>query len=145
MAFADGFIHPPDDIGVFGKITVEQPRIFAFGVAVIDIVKVACRAALIADSFGRATETSNVPGILVKRSGAFDPSVDVQTGVKTKSIMVIPLATPDGEFGALTAINSATSDGFVARDLERYSEFAEQIAARLSSFGFGMKDVGPVR
>jgi GAF domain-containing protein len=80
-----------------------------------------------------------------ERSGAFDPSVDVQTGVKTKSIMVIPLATPDGEFGALTAINSATSDGFVARDLERYSEFAEQIAARLSSLGFGMKDVGPVR
>jgi GAF domain-containing protein len=78
-------------------------------------------------------------------SATFDPSVDGQTGVKTKSIMVIPLVTPEQEFGALTAINSTASAGFATEDLERYSEFAEQIAGRLSKLGFETKDVGAVK
>lgn len=69
------------------------------------------------------------------RSATFDPSVDAQTGVSTKSIMVVPLVTPEDEFGALTAINSAAGAGFNAEDLERYSEFAERIAERLSQLG----------
>jgi GAF domain-containing protein len=80
-----------------------------------------------------------------QRSTAFDPSVDAKTGVNTKSIMVIPLVTPEREFGALTAINSAANIGFVAHDLERYSDFAEQIASRLSHLGLGIKDVGAVK
>ena len=80
-----------------------------------------------------------------ERSGAFDPSVDVQTGVSTKSIMVVPLTTPEREFGALTAINSSAGAGFVARDLENYSAFAERIASRLAELGLGIKDAGAVR
>lgn len=80
-----------------------------------------------------------------ERSSAFDPSVDVETGVHTKSIMVIPLVTPAQEFGALTAINSSASVGFEAPDLERYSEFAEQIASRLSNLGLKMNDAGTVK
>jgi GAF domain-containing protein len=79
------------------------------------------------------------------RSTAFDPSVDTKTGMKTESIMVIPLVTPEQEFGALTAVNSTASGGFAAQDLERFSEFAEQIAGRLSKIGFEQRDVGAVR
>jgi GAF domain-containing protein len=78
-------------------------------------------------------------------STTFDPSADTQTGVKTKSIMVVPLVTPEQEFGALTAINSTASAGFGTQDLERYSEFAEQIAGRLSNLVFETNDVGTVR
>ena len=80
-----------------------------------------------------------------EQSTAFDPTVDAKTGVKTKSIMVVPLVTPERELGALTAINSAAGTGFVADDLERYSDFAEEIASRLSHLGLGIKDVGAVR
>ena len=73
-------------------------------------------------------------------STTFDPTIDTQTGTKTKSIMVVPLVTPEQEFGALTAINSTISGGFVTQDLERYTEFAEQIASRLSTLGFEAKD-----
>jgi len=78
-------------------------------------------------------------------SPAFDPSVDAETGLKTASIMVIPLVTPEQEFGALTAINSTAISGFGTQDLERFSEFAEQIARRLSNLGFEVNDVGSVR
>lgn len=80
-----------------------------------------------------------------ERNITFDPSVDSQTGVKTKSIMVIPLVTPEHEFGALTAINSTASVGFATEDLERYSEFAEQIASRLSNLVVETKDVGTAK
>ena len=75
------------------------------------------------------------------QSSAFDPSVDAQTGFTTKSIMVIPLVTPQQEFGALTAINSTAHSGFARQDLERYSEFAEQISGRLSNLGLETNDV----
>lgn len=78
------------------------------------------------------------------RSTAFDPSVDAKTGTKTKSIMVIPLVTPQQEFGALTAINSTASAGFVPHDLEQFSEFAEKIAERLSKLPFDTPNVGTV-
>jgi len=78
-------------------------------------------------------------------SSAFDPSVDAETGLKTESIMVVPLVTPEQEFGALTAINSTAISGFGTHDLERYSEFAEQIARRLSNLGFETKDAGSFR
>ena len=79
------------------------------------------------------------------KSPAFDPSVDAQTGVKTESIMVIPITTPKEELGALTAVNSTVATGFSGHDLERYSEFAEQIASRLSGLGFGKKDAGTIK
>ncbi len=78
------------------------------------------------------------------QSAAFDPSVDSETGVRTKSIMAIPLVTPEEEFGALTAINAARGEGFAVSDLERYSEFAERIAHRLSELGIKMTDVRAV-
>lgn len=77
-----------------------------------------------------------------QRSAAFDDTVDERTGVTTKAIMVIPLVTPHDEFGALTAINSTTASGFTADDLERYSDFAEQICDRLTALDLGMGNVG---
>lgn len=79
------------------------------------------------------------------RDASFDPSVDAKTGMKTQSIMVIPLVDPDEEFGALTAVNSTASTGFTTEDLERYSDFAEQISNHLSEIGFHANDVGAAR
>jgi sigma-B regulation protein RsbU (phosphoserine phosphatase) len=73
---------------------------------------------------------------------SFDPSVDRETGVTTKSLMVVPLSTPAQEFGALTAINSDKPGGFSADDLENYTAHAETIAQRLMELDLGMDDVG---
>ena len=70
-----------------------------------------------------------------ERNTAWDPSVDAKTGVKTNSMMVVPLGTPTRKIGALTAINSGASAGFSGQDLECYGQFAQQIASRLSSLG----------
>jgi GAF domain-containing protein len=67
----------------------------------------------------------------VARDRAFDPTVQERTKVRTRSIMVVPLVSPCGEFGALTAINSRQPGGFSAEDLARYGEAARRITARL--------------
>jgi len=67
----------------------------------------------------------------VTRDAAFDPTVQERTRVRTKSIMVVPLVSPCGEFGALTAINSRQAGGFSAEDLARYGEAARHITERL--------------
>lgn len=63
---------------------------------------------------------------------SFDPSVDRRTGVKTKSILVVPLVSPNDEFGVLTAINSRREGGFSHQDLETYGEAARDITERLA-------------
>lgn len=80
----------------------------------------------------------NDPG----KNSAFDPTVDAAAGTVTKSIMVVPLATPEAEFGALAAINSQEPGGFNSENLERFSDFAEQISARLTELDLGMGDGG---
>src|SRR5688572_9102565 len=67
----------------------------------------------------------------VARDSAFDPTVQEHTKVRTHSIMVVPLVSPCGEFGALTAINSRQPGGFTAEDLARYGEAARRITERL--------------
>jgi GAF domain-containing protein len=67
------------------------------------------------------------------RDGSFDPTVQERTGVKTSSVMAVPLVSPQGEFGALTAVNSRRPGGFSGDDLARYSEAAGRITARLAS------------
>ena len=61
----------------------------------------------------------------------FDPSVDQKTHVRTKSIMVVPLLDAGRLLGAVTAINSTAPGEFTPQDLQRYSEFAAQVTARL--------------
>ncbi|MFZ4766578.1 MAG: hypothetical protein ACOYMN_16625, partial [Roseimicrobium sp.] len=68
--------------------------------------------------------------------------VDGATGVTTQSLMVVPLTTPQQEFGALTAINSRNAGGFSTNDLENYTASAESIAQRLTELDLGMDDVG---
>ncbi len=65
--------------------------------------------------------------------GSFDPTVQERTGVITSSVMAVPLVSPDGEFGALTAVNSRRPGGFSGEDLARYSEAAGRITARLAA------------
>ena len=64
-----------------------------------------------------------------------DPShysgVDELTQTTTKSEMVMPLASPEDEFGVMTAINSNSPGGFSTADLEIYGAAAEKITARL--------------
>ena len=64
-----------------------------------------------------------------------DPShysgVDEKTQTTTQSEMVMPLASPEDEFGVMTAINSKSPDGFTTKDLEIYDEAAATITARL--------------
>jgi len=61
----------------------------------------------------------------------FDDTVDKKLGARTESIMVVPLASPEREYGALTAINTVRKEGFTAADLERYLDAAEEITLRL--------------
>jgi len=65
--------------------------------------------------------------------GSFDPSVQERTGVRTASVMAVPLVSPAGEFGALTAVNSRRPGGFSGDDLTRYCEAAGRITARLTA------------
>lgn len=64
---------------------------------------------------------------------SFDPTVDRRTGVKTKSILVVPLVSPTDEFGVLTAINSRREGGFIHQDLKTYGEAARDITEHLAS------------
>lgn len=74
----------------------------------------------------------------------FSKTIDSQSGVTTKSILVIPLVTPEQEFGAFTAINSRDQDGFGREDLEIYSRYAEQVCHRLVELDLGMDHVGAI-
>ena len=67
----------------------------------------------------------------VTRDASFDPTVQERTKVRTRSIMVVPLVAPCGEFGALTALNARRQDGFSAEDLACYTEAACRITERL--------------
>lgn len=67
----------------------------------------------------------------VTHDNSFDPTVQDLTKVRTRSIMVVPLVAPCGEYGALTALNSRRPEGFSADDLARYSEAACRITERL--------------
>jgi GAF domain-containing protein len=68
-----------------------------------------------------------------EHDGSFDPTVQERTGVKTSSVMAVPLVSPQGEFGALTAVNSLRPGGFSGDDLLRYSEAAGRITTRLAA------------
>ncbi|MEP6810621.1 MAG: GAF domain-containing protein, partial [Chthoniobacterales bacterium] len=68
----------------------------------------------------------------VQDDDAFDPIVDSKTGVRTNSIMVVPLLRSDLALGAVTAINSASASGFAQEDLECYMELAQQVVQRLA-------------
>ena len=70
-----------------------------------------------------------------EQEGAFDPSVDARTGVRTKSIMVVPLLRSARAIGALTAINSTAPAGFSENDLKSYTQSAEEITRRLAQLG----------
>ena len=63
-------------------------------------------------------------------------AVDDMTTVQTKSIMVVPLVSPEAEFGALTAINSKAATGFSSADLQSFCEASEGVLARLVELGF---------
>jgi GAF domain-containing protein len=74
----------------------------------------------------------------VERDPAFDPGVQERTQVRTRSIMVVPLVSPDQEFGALTAVNSHRADGFTSSDLEAYGEAARRITERLAALNLSL-------
>lgn len=77
--------------------------------------------------------TSQQPMIVndTEEEAAFDPSVDQKTQIRTKSIMVVPLLEAGRALGAITAINSTAPEEFTSQDLQRYSEFAAVVIARL--------------
>jgi|GEM_PF-1584818 len=73
----------------------------------------------------------------VSQDAAFDASVDDQSNVRTESIIVIPLVSPDAEFGVLTGINS-TKGAFSHPDMEVYSKAATGIIARLTELNLSL-------
>jgi len=73
----------------------------------------------------------------VSRDASFDPTVQERSGVSTRSIMVVPLVSPEAEFGALTAIN-AESGAFSNLDLESFSEKAGRIVTRLAELNLSL-------
>jgi adenylate cyclase len=83
----------------------------------------------------------------VTRDQSFDPTVQQRTGVTTHSIMVVPLSTPESEFGALTAINSRREGGFSAEDLAQGGETARRITERLVELNVQVptEDAGPAQ
>jgi len=80
----------------------------------------------------------------VKEDPKFQHDVDLKSGVVTKSILVMPLVTPQQQFGALTAINSEVEGGFGREDMETYAQFAERICRRLAELDLGMEHVGAI-
>ncbi len=73
----------------------------------------------------------------VSQDASFDPTVQERSEVTTRSIMVVPLVSPEAEFGALTAINSA-SGAFSNRDLEVFCEAARRIIDRLGELNLSL-------
>ena len=69
----------------------------------------------------------------VEHDPVFDRTVQERTRVVTRSLMVVPLVSPVGEFGALTAVNSNRPNGFNTDDLIGYGEAARRIVGRLMS------------
>lgn len=68
--------------------------------------------------------------------------VDTLTTVQTNSIMVVPLVSPEAEFGALTAINSKGPGGFSTGDLQGYCGASERIIGRLVELNFDPEPEG---
>lgn len=68
----------------------------------------------------------------VKSDPTHDHSVDATVGSHTQSEMVVPLSTPEKEYGVLTAINAANPSGFSMRDLDALTTAAATITAQLA-------------
>jgi GAF domain-containing protein len=77
---------------------------------------------------------------MIVNDAASDPrhsqAVDALTTVQTKSIMVVPLASPEAEYGAMTAINSSALGGFSTDDMKAYCEASVKIIGRLVELNF---------
>ena len=78
----------------------------------------------------------------VRRSDSFYPGTDARSGTTTESILVVPLSTPECEYGAITAINSKSQAGFAAAELEIYERVAGRICERLAALEAGTTDAG---
>jgi putative methionine-R-sulfoxide reductase with GAF domain len=61
--------------------------------------------------------------------------IDRITGMVTRSMMAVPLSSPAGDFGALTAVNARVEEGFTRADLERFEQAARRIVERLEEMG----------
>lgn len=68
----------------------------------------------------------------VKSDPTHDQSVDAVAGSHTRSEAVVPLSTPEKEYGVLTAINAAAPGGFGARDLDALTTAAAAVTALLA-------------
>ena len=68
---------------------------------------------------------------------SFDPTVQNHSGVETRSIMVVPLVSPEAEYGAVTAINSK-SGCFTESDLTAFGESSRLIVERLDELDLSL-------
>jgi GAF domain-containing protein len=68
----------------------------------------------------------------VKSDPTHDQSVDALAGSHTRSEAVVPLSTPEKEYGMLTAINAASPGGFSAADLDVLTTCAAAVTVLLA-------------
>jgi len=68
----------------------------------------------------------------VKSDPTHDDTTDSAVGSFTRNEAVVPLSTPEKEYGMLTAINSAAPGGFSAKDLDALTTAAAEITRLLA-------------
>lgn len=78
----------------------------------------------------------------VKSDPTHDQSVDAAVGSHTQSEAVVPLSTPEKEYGVLTAINAAASGGFSGRDLDLLTTCAAAVTQLLAQTEAGASCAG---
>lgn len=68
----------------------------------------------------------------VKSDPAHHSGVDEAVGSRTRSEAIVPISTPEREFGCLTAINTDHPEGFRRPELTGLEDAAARIADRLA-------------
>ena len=78
----------------------------------------------------------------VEKDPRFYQDVDRKVGSQTRSMMAVPLSTPEQTFGVMTALNSKTGQGFSREEFRRFQELTVPVCARLTQLNLGMEQVG---
>ena len=100
----------------------------AHGVSAGDEIRLSATEGLAGESF-QAREIINVPEAY--KDHRFNRRIDKKTGFRTKSILTIPLITPEGDIVGVAQVLNKRAGPFDAKDEQIASAFAEGAAAEI--------------
>ena len=102
--------------GASGKPIVGE--MVAFGRGIAGSVAVTGESVLVPDAY---------------QDPRFDPSYDKKTGFTTRSILTVPLKSPEGVIGVVQALNKLDGTPFDEHDLELFESFASMASISLQN------------